>query len=1081
MAEKKWFEKGPLGWMALHPVAANLLMVMLIAGGVLGVLRAKQEVFPEFSLDLINVTVPYPGASPAEVEQGIVLAVEEGVRGVEGVKRVTSSSAEGNATVTVELLPDADANEVLADVKNEVDRIQTLPEEAEEPIVSLAKRRNEVVSLILAGDQDLRTLHDLAETVRQRLLSDDRISQADIEGVPPLEVSIEVPRTALESYGLSLQQISTEVARSSLELPGGSLETRNGEILVRMADRRLAGHEFEDIILRGTRSGAEVRLGDVANIVDGYEDTKQSAFYGGKPAVRITVYRIGEETPAGVAGAVKEMVEQLRTELPDAIEVAVWNDQSETLRDRIDLLVRNAAMGLVLVVVILALFLDLRLAFWVSLGIPISFLGSFLLLGSSDLSINMITLFAFIVTLGMVVDDAIVVGERAYAKMEEGMERAEAAISAAREMAAPVTFAILTTAAAFTPLFFVPGIIGKFFSLIPAVVIAVLVVSLFESFFVLPAHLAHGKQRARRLPRRGVLGMLARGHGSIGQGLDWATQKLYKPLATVLVRGRYITLACAMGLLVLTAGWVASGRVPFNFFPVLEGDIVTVRARMPYGTNIESTAEVQRALEEAARAAVADVSGEDAVRGMYTYLGQSVPERGPGPGGGEVGTHLTGVELQLVPSADRTFTAAAFSRAWRDHMPAIAGVESIKYTSSSGPGAGADVAIQLSHPDTAVLADASRDVEEALRGYPSLKNVTNEYTAGKPRLDYHLRAQARSLGLTGNDVAAQLRGAFYGAEAIREQRGRNELRVMVRLPERERQSEHDLSRFLIRTGGGGDVPLGYVASFDRSTSPTTIRREDGQRQVTVSGELAEGVSSSREVVEDLGAGTFETLRSKYPGLSLDLVGLQREQQEAFASLGPNYVFALFVIFALLAIPFRSYLQPAIIMAVIPFGIVGAVAGHVVMGYGLSIMSVFGIIALSGVVVNDSLVLIDATNRERDAGKPPLLAAIDAGASRLRPILLTSLTTFFGLVPMISETSVQARFLIPMALSLGFGVLFVTFVVLLVVPAMYMIVEDLRDLLSRSSEHSSEAEDTTSVADPSSSPTLPPGEPVVAAE
>ena len=1037
--------RGVLAWMTLHPVASNLFMFVLLIGGILGVLRTKQEVFPEFDLDMVNVTVPYPGASPAEVEQGIVLAIEEGVRSVDGVKRVTSASAEGNATVTIELLSDADPNEVLADVKNEVDRIQTFPEEAEEPIVSLAKRRNEVISLVLAGDQDLRTLHDIAERVRQRLLKDDRISQVDLEGVPPLEISIEVAREDLDAYGFSLQQIATEVTTSSLELPGGALETANGELLVRLADRRLAGHEFEGIILRSTTDGAEIRLGDIAKIQDGYEDTKQSSFYNGRPAVRLTVFRIGDETPNDVAAAVKEIAEELQSTLPSGITVATWNDQSEVLQDRINLLTNNAKQGLILVVVILALFLDLRLALWVALGIPVSFLGSFLVLGTTDLSINMITLFGFIVTLGMVVDDAIVVGERTYALMEQGLNRADASIAAAKEMAVPVTFSILTTVAAFSPLFFVPGIIGKFFSMIPAVVISVLLISLFESFLILPAHLAHGKDSKKRLPRRGIVGVLARGHASIGNGLEWFTARIYRPIALALIRIRYVTFSAGVALLILTVGLVASGRVPFNFFPILDGDIIQMQARMPYGTSIERTAEVQRAAEDAARKAIEELGGDASVRGMFTYLGQAVPARGPGPGGGEVGTHLTGIELQLTPPDDRSFSSAEFAAAWRKHMPAVSGIESIKFSSSSGPGAGAAVAVQLSHPDTKVLAQASAEMTDAVRAYPTLKNVTNEYSAGKPRLDYHLRPQARVLGLSGNAVASQLRAAFYGAEAIREQRGRNELKVMVRLPKGQRESEADLSRFMLRTPTGGDVPLGYVASFERNVSPTTIRREDGQRQVTVSGELAEGVASPAEVLADLQKTAFVELKEKYPQLTLSLVGQQREQQEAFASLGQNYLMALFVIFALLALPFRSYLQPLIIMLVIPFGVVGAIGGHMLMGYALSIMSVFGIIALSGVVVNDSLVLIDATNRERLSGKTPLQAVLDAGVTRMRPILLTSLTTFFGLMPMISETSVQARFLIPMAISLGFGVLFATFVVLLLVPALYMIIEDVRSL------------------------------------
>ena len=1060
--------RGALAFMTQHSVAANLLMFILIVGGVLGVVRTKQEVFPEFELDMVNVTVPYPGASPAEVEQGIVLAVEEAVRGLEGVKRVTSAASEGTATVNIELLLDAEPNQILQDVKNEVDRIQTFPDEAEEPVVALAKQRREVASLIIAGHHDLRTLHALAERTRERLLSDERVSQVEVEGVPPLEISIEVPRETLEEYGISLQQIAAEVRAASLELPGGALETENGELLVRLADRRLSGSDFEDIVLRSTAKNAPVRLGSIATIVDGFEDTNQASFYNGEPAVRLTAYRVGDETPTEVAAAVRDLTAELDAELGDGFTVATWNDQSEILQDRIDLLLRNAAMGLALVVVILALFMDLRLAFWVSMGIPVSFLGSFLLLGTSDLSINMITLFAFIVTLGMVVDDAIVVGERTFALMEAGHDRLSAAILAAKEMVVPVTFAILTTAAAFSPLFFVPGIIGKFFSMIPAVVIAVLALSLVESFLILPAHLAHGSDKGKRLPRKGLLGVLLRGHASIGRGLTWFTDRIYRPTARALARARYLTVAAATALLVLTAGLVASGRVPFNFFPSIESDIITVQATMPFGTSIDRTAEVQRILEDAAARAEEELGAEAEVRGMYTYLGQSVPNRGPGPDGAPVGSHLTGMELALVPAQQRSFKSEEFAAAWRRHTPEIAGIESIKFKSSGGPSAGADVDVQLTHHDTEVLAAASEEMEARLRTYPSLKNITNEYSAGKPRLDYHLRPEARALEVSSNDLALQLRGAFFGAEAIREQRGRNEIKVMVRLPENQRRSESDLQRLQIRTPGGGHVPLGYVAELERTTSATTIRHDNGRRKVSVSGELAEGVASPQEIIADLRAEAFGPFETKYPGLQIELAGMQREQMEAFASLGQNLLFALFVIFALLAIPFRSYLQPAIIMAVIPFGFVGAVGGHLLMGYSLSVMSVFGIIALSGVVVNDSLVLIDATNRLRTQGHGPLDAIIEGGATRLRPILLTSLTTFFGLMPMISETSVQARFLIPMAISLGFGVLFVTFVVLLVVPALYMIVEDARGLFGSAPVPAGETA-ATSLPRPNESP------------
>lgn len=1050
-------KKGAVAWMARNRVAANLLMFVMIVGGLLGVLSTKQEVFPEFELDMITVTVPYPGAAPAEVEQGILLAIEERVRGLDGVKRIKSTAREGYGTVSIELLLDAEPDQVLADVKNEVDRITTFPEQSEQPTVSLAKRRRQVVSLILSGDQDLRTLHDLAEDARRELLATDSVTQVELEGVPPLEIAVEVPREVLQQYGLTLQQIAAEISAASLELPGGGIDTTKGEILVRVSDRRRVGHELEDLVLRGTAGGGQVRLGEIASIRDGYEDTDQYSLFDGRPAVRLTAYRVGDETPTQVSRTVREHGQTLRQRLPEDIHVDVWNDDSEILQARIDLLMSNAAMGLVLVLVILALFLDLRLAFWVSSGIPVSFLGAFLVLGSTNLSINMITLFAFIVTLGMVVDDAIVVGDRTYSLMDEGMSTRQAAIVAAREMAMPVTFSILTTVAAFAPLLFVPGTMGKVFYMIPTVVIAVLMLSLFESFFVLPAHLAHGRGGVKRLPRKGLLGLPGALRRGVATGLRWSTDRIYRPVAAVLIRYRYITFATTLAGFIVMVGYVASGKVPFNFFPQLPGDVVTVQARLPYGAAIESTEQVRQQLEQALQTTI-DEFGADGVRGVFTRMGQAAPQQGPAGGDAAVGSHLVALEVALLPSQERSFDSEAFAARWQELTPPLPGIEALTFQSSSGPGAGQAVAVQLMHHDTELLAELSEQMVDVLREYPALRNINNEYSSGKPQLDFRLRPQARNLGLSTNDVAMQLRSSFFGAEAIREQRGRNELRIMVRLPEAQRSSEHDLDSLMIRTPRGGEVPLHYVAELERGRAATAIYREDGQRTITVSAELAVGVESSREVIADLQQNVFPGLRQAHPGLDISLAGAQREQAESFAALGKGFGFALIVIFGLLAVPLRSYIQPIIIMAVIPFGFIGAILGHIGLGYGLSIMSAMGLVALSGVVVNDSLVLIDAVNRERSLGKAALPAVIDGAAARIRAILLTSITTFFGLAPMIAETSVQARFLIPMAISLAFGVLFATVIVLLMVPALYMVVEDLRGLVGIVDEHAERDED-----------------------
>lgn len=1034
--------KGPLAWMARNRVAANLLMLVIIAAGIVGLISVKQEVFPEFSLDMVTVTVPYPGASPEEVEQGIVLAVEEAVSGIDGVKRVSSTSTEGMGTVTVELLLGADPDVVLRDVTNEVDRITTFPEEAEEPTVALAEPRREVINLVLAGDLDLRTLHELAERARSELLSSDEITQVDIGGVPPLEVSIEIPRQVLESYGLTLDGVAQTIRAASLELPGGSIETRTGEVLVRVADRRLTVEQFADIVVRGTADGSNLRLGEIATITDGFADTDQASYYNGQRAVRLTAYRVGDETPASVAEAVRQYADELRDEVPDTVTVAVINDDSEILTERIQLLLKNAGMGFVLVLVILTLFLKARLALWVAVGIPISFLGAFALMPAFDLSINMVSLFALIVTLGLVVDDAIIVGENTYAKIEGGVPMLRAAIEGTKEMVVPVSFSILTTVAAFSPTFFVPGVMGKIFFVIPAVVCSVLLFSWLESFVVLPAHLGHGKETAET-SQNVVLRAMNRVNDSVSRGMKWFTEGPYRRAVGAVIAYRYVTLAVAVALLSMSVALVASGIVPFSFFPSLEGDRVTVAVKLPYGAPLEQTEGVREVLERSGQRAFEKLGGRDElVRAVYTRVGEGIATKGHGGSDRAGGSHLLTIEVTLTPSSKRAATSAEVAGTWAELTPELQGIESLTFNHNMGPGAGAAVDVQLSHPDQEVLARVSERLTKVLRGYDDLINVENAWTAGKPRLDFRLLPEARGLGLTNSEVARQVRGAFYGAEALREQRGRNEVKVMVRLPEAQRRSEYDLDRFEVLLPGGGDVPLFDVVSVERTTAPSEIKREDGQRIVDVKGELAPGVPSAREVLGSLKQKVIPRLQQEHPDLQAELVGMQREQSEAFSSLGRFYVIALFVMYAMLAIPFRSYLQPVIIMSAIPFGFVGAVAGHLLMGYRLSIISVVGIIALSGVVVNNSLVLIDATNTFRAEGASSREAIIQGGMRRLRPILLTSLTTFFGLMPMIFETSVQARFLIPMAISLGFGVLFTSLIGLLLVPALYMIVEDL---------------------------------------
>jgi len=1057
-------EKGPIAWMARNGVAANLLMFVIIAAGFVGMLRTTQEVFPSFNLDIVTISVPYPGASPTEVEQAIVLAVEEAVRGLDGVKKVSSKSSEGTGLISVELLLGADPQQALADVKSAVDAIQSFPEESLEPRVALLSARREVVSLVISGNQDLQTLHGIAERVRRDLTTDPQvelpipiigaflpltrsgppITQVEIFGVRPLEVSIEISREQLEAHGLSLPSVAQIVQRQSTEIPGGAVKTRSGEILVRVDSRRHNAAEFADIELRGTAQGARLRLGDIATITDGYADTDQESWYNGRRAVRITAYRVGSETPRGVAAVVRAYAYNLRTELPANIGIDIWADDSIVLDERIELLLRNGLMGLVLVFMVLALLLDLRLAFWVGLGIPISFMGTFFLMPVFDISINMVSLFAFIVTLGLVVDDAIIVGENVHEKTERGMEAMAATIEGAQEMAMPVGFAILTTWAAFGPMLFVPGVMGKIFRLMPVVVISVLFFSLLESFFVLPAHLGH---------KHALFDLLGRSFGWLTRpieflrirvtgALEWSIHHLYKPTLLVAIRYRYITAAAAFAAFLVTVGIVAAGVVPFNFFPKLEGDKLVASARYPYGMPAKRTALVQAEMEAAAMRAVDANGGKAILKGMFSRLAEGPKGGGPSGKQPEVGSHMVTVELLIVPTDQRDVSAQELGFAWESEMPDFPGLDSLIINSSVGPGAGAAVDVQLIHADNDVLAAASNELTAILRTFPSLTNVENAYADGKAQFDYELKPLASTMGLTAADVGNQVRAAFYGAEALREQRGRNEIKVMVRLPEDQRASEYDLEELRVTTGTGQQIPLGFIAEYDRSQAPTSISRERGRRMVEVKAELAKGYQSSAQVLNALTDEILPALSTKYPGLGAEFAGAQREQSETMGSLLQNFLLSAFIIYALLAIPFRSYTQPLIIMSAIPMGLVGAVMGHLLMGYELSMISFFGIIALAGVVVNDSLVLVDATNRYRAEGASPMEAVLAGGTRRMRPILLTSLTTFMGLAPMIAEPSVQARFLIPMAISLGFGVLFTTFVTLLLVPALYLILEDV---------------------------------------
>ncbi|MFI4910427.1 MAG: efflux RND transporter permease subunit [Sedimentisphaeraceae bacterium JB056] len=1038
---KKRRYRGPIGWMAGHTVASNLIMLFCIIGGFMMLSHIKQEVFPDLTLDMVTVTVPYPGASPEEVERGIVLSIEESVRGLDGVKEVSSTANEGVGTVTIELLEGENLQKLSQDIQNEVDQITTFPEDAEEPQITVVSRQRGAISLAIYGDVNPSVLHELGEQIRDELLQLPTVTQLELTGVRPLEISIEVPQENLRRYNLTLSQISQIIGSSAIEIPGGGVKTAGGEILVRMKERRDYGRQFATLPIITTDDGTQVLLEDIAQIKDGFEDTDYYATYNDLPAVMIEVYRVGEQTPIEVADSVMEYIENNKEALPPGIKLSILEDRSDIFRQRINLLVKNGAMGLVLVLIVLGLFLELRLAFWVMLGIPISFLGSFLILPLFGVSINMVSMFAYIIALGIVVDDAIVVGENIYYLHQKGMPFLEAAVKGAKEVAMPVTFSILTNIAAFMPLYFIPGIMGKIFLMIPTVVTIVFLISLAESLFILPSHLGHQKDRKRKGLSRWFH---QRQQGFSRRFTHWVND-IYQPFLDKSLRNRYIVLSTGAAILIIAICYAASGRMGFALFPTVESDFSVATITLPYGAPVEKTEAIAKRLYKAAREVVDESGKQELVEGIFSEVGAG-------------GSHVTKIRVYLADAdvREKIMSTETFTKRWREKTGPIVGADKVLFEADAGgPGSGASLTVELSHRDIDVLDKASAELAAELENYPRVADIDSGYQKGKQQIDFTVTPQGKSLGLTASSIARQVRNAFYGAEAIRQQRGRNEIKIMVRLPEQQRISEYDIENLILRNSEGKEIMLREAAKAQKGRAYTNISRREGRRVVTVSANVTPR-DKSGEVLANLKKDALPKLMKKYRGLTYSFEGRQADQRESLGSLKSGFSIAMLVVFALLAIPFRSYLQPLIVMVSIPFGIVGAIIGHIIMGYSLSIVSMLGIVALAGVVVNDSLVLIEFANRRRQENKDTAHDAVLASATqRFRPILLTTLTTFGGLMPMIFETERSARFLIPMAISLGFGVVFATSITLLLVPSLYMVVEDIKDKAEKTKEKAAE--------------------------
>ena len=1031
-------------WMAEHPVAANLITVFVIAVGILSVTQMPQKTFPEFSLDAVSVSVSYPGASPLEIQDSIVRPIEDQLSGVDGIDSVTATISEGRGGVVVSFLRGENIAKKLDEIKTEIDRIRVFPDDADEPSVEQASNNSRVLEIALHGDASEAVLKEEAHRLKEELTSLPAISFVEIVNTRDYEVSIELSRDMLRAYGTTISEVAQIIGQSSLELPGGSIKTNTVAIPIRTTGRNYTQSDFENIIIRTSPDGGRVYLRDIARVVDGFEDTDLSTNFNGDPSVSINVFRVGDEQ---VLTIVEEAIDHLdlkfRPTLEDGIDVTVWQNEATNLQDRIDLLVNNAAIGLVLVVLCLALFLDIRLAFWSAFGIGISFTATFVIMSSLGMSINMISLFGFILAIGIVVDNAIVVSENIYTNSEKGVPAMQAAVKGTQRIAIPVVFSALTTIVAFWPLTQLPGVLGKFLTDIPIVVMVVLSLSLVQALIILPRNLSKLDVSPSYSPNL-VFKALKLVRSFVDTGLQWFVRVPLDAVLRFTTKGFaiLIPIAFAISLMMMTVGLLAFGYVKFNFFPSIDGDFVTASIEMNDGTTFDMTQKVAEDVRLAALKAGSMIqdglpqSAPSVIVGMNVVVGRGIAAGGPGGGTAANGATIANVVVQITDPTQRSWESSEFEAVWRNAIGPVASVKTLS-VSAELIGAGAAVAIEMSLPDGDDISPVVADLRENLRRIPGLFSLQDDNSAGRLEFRLALREEARLYGVTLADLANQTRAGFFGLEATSVQRGADNVSVIVKYPANERDSLSDLLSTWITTPSGDQIPLSTVAKIEEGQAPAQILRRDGRQVTTLTADLDTAISTSSEVKVLIETDLIPKLKAKYNNLILTSGGEQREQADAQAALSQALGIALFIIFALLALVFRSYIQPIVVMSAIPLGLIGAVSGHYIMGIPLTILSIFGIIGLAGVVINNSLVMVDVYN-EHIANNMVVREAVILGTKqRFRPILLTSLTTFLGVYPLIMETSLQAQFLIPLAVSIGYGVLFGTVIIVLTVPASFM--------------------------------------------
>ncbi|NVK56168.1 MAG: efflux RND transporter permease subunit [Alteromonadaceae bacterium] len=1029
-------QTGLIAWFARNNVAANLLMWILLVGGIFGAMSIQKQVFPNFEVNIISVRVPYLGAAPQEVEEGVLLKLEDAIKDLDGIKQITATAVEGMGSVTIQVEDDYDVQVVLDEVKSQVDAIPRFPGNTEKPVVYRTKFQQDVLWIAVYGDANERELKEFAKDLRDDVANLPGISSVQVVGDRDYEISVELSEYTLQKYNLTFSEVVNAIRASSVDLPGGAIKSDSGNILLRTKGQAYTGWEFAQIVLLTRPDGSRLTLGDIATIDDGFVEDSPYALFDNQPAVNVRVKAVGDQNALEISKEVNNYLEKQKPKFPANINADAWGDASFYLADRLNMMLENMFWGGVLVFLVLSLFLKIKLAFWVMVGLPVCFLGTLMILPLDALgvSINMLSLFAFILVLGIVVDDAIIMGESAYSEIDAKGHSTDNVIAGVKKVAMPATFGVLTTVAAFSPMLMVSGPFGVIWKTIGLVVIVCLLFSLIESKLILPAHLAHMKLKPYDPAKANKL---QRFRDYFSEGIKTFITNIYAPFLAKAVKFRYVTLAAFVSMLILTFGMFKGDWVRFVFFPTIPSDFVQASVELEPGSSLTQRDKALDTLLSAMNQMDAQIQRE---------TGAGVISHSVAFNQGSLGGMVL---AELSKGESRAITDTEIQRRWRELMPEIPGVKTLSFVAPGGPGGGSDLSFEFSSADIGALESISAEVKNALAEYNGVSDINDTFAGGADEIQLSLKPQAEALGITLQQLGQQVRYGFYGAEVQRVQRDDEEIKVMVRYPQEQRNSIGHLETMRVRSPAGQDVPFEQVADIELGKGYDSIIRVDGQRSVTISAAVNKDLVEPNQVTMEMISRVIPEIMQKYPRVEFKLQGNSREQMEAMTSLAQGLLFALFAIYALLAVPLRSYSQPLIIMSVIPFGIVGAILGHLMLGHAVSVLSICGIIALSGVVVNDSLIMVDFVNRAREEGHRMLDAAISAGTQRFRAIVLTSLTTFMGLVPIMFERSLQAQVVIPMAISLAFGILFATVITLLLVPALYVILDDIKQGLTRS--------------------------------